>query len=178
MNIYIIRHAKVKKEWPKVCNATELDAVCQEYDQADIVWPTPLEEPIQYEKVYVSRLPRSLWTAQGLFPGQELEQLRVEEVPIRSFMNWNVRLPLAVWSFFGRLQWYMNCSRQPELRRQTLARTEETIDLLENRQENCVIVTHGFYINTLIRCLKKRGYEIDGQDKYEIDNLQIVTAKK
>lgn len=49
-----------------------------------------------------------------------------------------------------RLQWYFNFSRQKESRYATIKRVDIVITELEERNKDCVLVIHGFFMKTLI----------------------------
>lgn len=88
------------------------------------------------------------------------------------------RLPLWIWNVLGRLQWYIGSARQLEKRKDTLQRANKAIDLCESEKDDCVLVTHGFFMKTLIAVLKKRGYMLVGNNQLEIKNLQMIWAEK
>ena len=55
----------------------------------------------------------------------------------------------------------VNSKRQPESRLQTVKRADRfTLDIVE-RNEDCVVVTHGFFMHTLISVMKRRGFKCD-----------------
>jgi broad specificity phosphatase PhoE len=179
MKITIIRHGKVNIKWPKKCNSTIFDKACKEYDLADIESVDGFHIDIDCKKIYVSNFPRSLKTAQALFPRKNyIEMDNIGEVPLRSFLDLNVQLPLWIWNVMGRLQWYLNSSRQNESRHDTTKRADKVICELEKKNVDCVLVTHGFFMNTLINRLKKQGYSVNGQKLLRFSNLQMVTAEK
>lgn len=55
---------------------------------------------------------RSKATARGLFPDRVYCEIDVEEVPLKSFVDCSIRMPLWIWNIMGRLQWLLNSSRQ------------------------------------------------------------------
>lgn len=178
MNIYLIRHAKVNMKWPNKCNSLEFDEACKQYDLAEIVEVNKIEKVIDYKKIYVSNMYRSIKTAQGLFPGNKYTKINVEEVPLKSYRDSTLRIPLWIWNVIGRLQWYFNNNRQDETRDETINRCMQIIKELESKNENCVIITHGFFLKTFIKCLKKHGFSIKGNKNMKVSNLQLIVAEK
>ena len=179
LKIMIVRHGKVNMKWPKMCSSEDFDKACAEYDRSDLesINIIPLDE--QADRVYVSKLLRSANTARILFPNKEYyEVLEIGEVPLKSFMDTKKRLPLWIWNVLGRLQWYIGSARQLEKRKDTLQRANKAIDLCESEKGDCVLVTHGFFMKTLIAVLKKRGYMLVGNNQLEIKNLQMIWAEK
>lgn len=49
----------------------------------------------------------------------------IGEVPLRSFMDTEKRLPLWMWNILGRVQWYIGSSRQLEKRNSTIQRAKK-----------------------------------------------------
>lgn len=177
MKVCLIRHAKVAMEWPKKCNSVEFDNACMEYDEAGILEVNSADTDDSYKRIYVSNMYRSRETANRLFPGWDCSEIEVEEVPLKSFADCSLRLPLWIWNITGRLQWYANSKRQSENRRSTTERCKRVIHELECRNENCIIVSHGFFMRTFIKCLKKQGYSVS-DNKIGISNLQFIYAEK
>lgn len=86
---------------------------------------------------------------------------KLNEVPLRSGIDTTIRLPLWFWNVLGRLQWLVGSKRQPENRKLTANRAEQFVDLIINHNDNCAIVTHGFFMHTLIRMMKKSSFKAD-----------------
>lgn len=179
MRIMIIRHGKVNMKWPKKCSSDDFDMACAEYDRSDLenINITPLDE--RNDKIYVSMLSRSVNTAKRLFPNKEYYEMpEIGEVPLKSFMDTKKRLPLWMWNVLGRVQWYIGSVRQLEKKNDTIQRANKVIDLCESANEDCILVTHGFFMKTLIRVLKSRGYLLLGNNQLKIKNLQVIFAEK
>lgn len=178
MKIMIIRHGKVDMQWPKRCNSQAFDAACKEYDAAHI---KNMDHSCRVDcnDIYISKYLRSFETAEALFDSKDyIKTDNIEEVPLRSFVDSNIQLPLWIWNVMGRLQWYFNFSRQKESRYATIKRADIVITELEKRHKDCVLVTHGFFMKTLINRLRKQGYIVNGQKVLGFNNLQMVTAEK
>ena len=77
----------------------------------------------------------------------------------------------------GRLQWYFNGSRQKERRVDTVERCKKIIRELESKNEDCIVVTHGFFMRLLIKCLKLQGYHVSN-NKMGISNLHFIYAQR
>lgn len=179
MRIMIIRHGKVNMKWPKLCSSSEFDMACAEYDRSDLesINITPLNE--QIDRIYVSKLSRSVNTAKILFPDKDYCKIpEIGEVPLISFMDTEKRLPLWIWNILGRVQWYIGDTRQSEIRNGTVQRANKVVDFLESENEDCILITHGFFMKTLVRIFKNRGYSLSGNKMLEIKNLQTTWAEK
>ncbi|WP_442861686.1 histidine phosphatase family protein [Butyrivibrio sp.] len=113
-------------------------------------------------KVYISTLDRSYQTARQLFGEREFAKTDlINEVPLRSAFDTKKKLPLWFWNVTGRLQWLCNSNRQPETKRQTNERAKRFVQELINNAEDCTIVTHGFFMHTLISEMKRSGFRPD-----------------
>lgn len=176
MRITIIRHGKVNMKWPEKCSSAEFDWACEKYDIEDV---KPLQMEVQADKVYVSKLPRSLNTAKELFPNMESYEIsELGEVPLKSFKDTQKNLPLWLWNVFGRIQWFTGSPRQLEKRKETILRANKVVDILEQENGDCVLVTHSFFMKTLVRVLKKKGYKLVGSKGIMVENLQMIVAEK
>lgn len=172
----MIRHAKVDMIWPKKCSSKEFDNACKQYDKANIVNNDIKAINIDSDNIYVSSLYRSKETAKRLFPNRYFSEIEVGEVPLKSYKDCSLQIPLWIWNVMGRMQWYFNNRRQDENRLETVERCIRVIDKLESEDKDSVIVTHAFFLKIFIKCLKHRGYSIDGNN-IRLSNLQIVVAE-
>ena len=65
-----------------------------------------------------------------------------------------------MYDVFGRLQWRFG-KGQKESFAETYRRADQLIKELEEKNENAILVSHGFFLNVLIRQLKRKGrYEV------------------
>ena len=163
MTIVLIRHYQVLSEWPARCDSGEFDEACRRYDLAPVEIPAhSLEIPPQLagvNRIYVSGLPRAQATAAHLFPGQPLVvDPRLNEVSARSFIDTHRQKPLGYWMFRSRLQWALNISRQPEIRRDTSRRAESIIEGIRREGVDCILVGHGFMHACLMRQLRRQAW--------------------
>ncbi|MDE5932823.1 MAG: histidine phosphatase family protein [Lachnospiraceae bacterium] len=99
------------------------------------------------------------------------------EVPLRSFAKLRFRLPLWVWNVAGRLQWFLGSRRQTESRSDTVKRAKEAIRQFAE-EDDCVVVTHGFFMKTFLGQMKKAGYVLEGDRALGFDNLHMVRAHR
>ena len=145
--VVIIRHAEVDFCWSRRCASELFDSECRKYDLSPIKNVTYRIPQIAYQKIYVSKLSRSKDTAKILFPnGEFLESGLINEVPLKSSFNSKISMPLWFWNLTGRLRWFVNSRRQPQVRRQTRKRAKEFVELIRNDDMDVAVVTHGFYI--------------------------------
>lgn len=178
MKIIMIRHAKVDMEWEKSYDSQGWDEANQAYNEAPI---KEIREHIKSDKfkVYISSLPRTRATANGLFGERELiETPLLNEVPNHAAIETGLKLPKWLWVAGGRVQWYMNSPRQWETRKMTKERAEKLVKMLLEKNEDCVLVTHEFYLYTLKSVLEKHGFVIRRSSTGRIKNLERIRATK
>ncbi len=175
MKIFIIRHARVNLNWPKQCDVSTFHSYRKQYDEAPIDDVSPILNSTLPKRIYISSLPRSFATAEGLFGHREFTVIpEIGEVPIYAKTRYRVRFPTWIWHVFGHFQWFINDKCQVETRIQTEKRADAVIDKLEKQNEDCVLVSHGLFMMVLMRRLRKRGYHVSDKHRITFKNLDMV----
>ena len=178
MRVVIIRHAEVDFRWSQRCTSENFDSECRKYDHSPVKNVTHSIPQIVYQRIYVSELSRSHDTAEILFPeGKYLECGLINEVPLKSSFDTKTNMPLWFWNLTGRLQWFFNCQRQTEGYRQTRERANKFVKLIGKDDIDIAVVTHGFYMHTLTREMKKAGFRIENFS-VKFKNGEYVIAEK
>ena len=175
MKVILIRHCKVKYDWRSFYSSAEFDRACREYDRApiEVAKPSAIHEAVG--AVYISRLERSKSTALCLYHKAEAKETGLlDEVPLRSGFDTKLRLPLWFWNLTGRIQWFLNHPRQAESRRLTERRARKLVGKVSAAGEDCVLITHGFYMHTLIKEFQKSGFQTK-QQRAHYQNGQEIT---
>ncbi len=132
----------------------------------------------EYRSIYISTLSRSRDTANRLPVEAPLKETGlINEVPLKSGFDSKKKLPLWFWNITGRLQWVFNASRQAEGSRQTRVRAARFAEILCKDVADCLVVTHGFYMHTLLRELKKAGFRIS-RSRAAYRNGEYVVAER
>ena len=178
MKVVIIRHGKVNMRWRKWYTSKQYDRDCANYDFADIVSIGGSPKNVASADIYISTLKRSRQTAEQLFgEGSFLETDLLNEVPLNSFCDCSVLLPLWIWNVMGRLQWLWQSKRQKEKRTDTQKRADQLIRKLLEKGRDCILVSHGFFMRTLVRELKKQGFVIEKSGVGIANLAQIIAVK-
>ncbi|WP_026529015.1 histidine phosphatase family protein [Butyrivibrio sp. VCD2006] len=160
MRIAIMRHGTVAHKWKNLCTSAEFDAECRAYDTAPLAEKFVVVQGNSTRLIYVSTLRRSEETARQLFGDVKLVRSKlINEVPLRSAFDTDKRLPLFFWYVMGRLQWLTGSKRQKETKRETAKRAEKFVRRIIENGEDCVVVTHGIFMHTLIPVLEKHGFK-------------------
>jgi len=177
MKITLIRHGKVNMKWKKWYTSEQFDRDCAKYDSSPIC-PIDDKQEGLWGEIYISTLQRSFHTAERLFGECEFTETELlNEVPLRSFCDSKISLPLWMWNVGGRLQWMMQSRRQPERKADTQKRAGQLVEKLIEQNKDCILVSHGFFMRTLLAELKRQGFCIS-KSGVGIANLAQITAVK
>lgn len=178
MKIVLIRHAEVSMKWEKSYNTVTFDEACRNYDISPIKQINKKCADRTRHKIYISELSRTRETALQLFGDDIFYKSELfNEVPLKSFMDIKRNLPLIIWNIMGRMQWLAGTKRQNEVKRQTVERARKAALMLEQENVDCYVVTHGFFMRTLLQELVKRGFKIN-KKKFKVNNLEEIIAYK
>jgi len=178
MKIVIIRHGTVNYNWNKRYTSEEFDRACREYDDAPILEECYRIPDIAFQNIIISGLSRTRDTSENLHVNAEVKRTDlINEVPLYSSLDTKLRLPLWFWKISGRLEWFFNCLRQAEGRRETRKRARRFTIILSKGNKDCLVVTHGFYMHTLIGEMKKAGFKV-GRTGLKYKNGEYVVAEK
>lgn len=178
MRAIVIRHGKVDFQWKKRSTSEQFNKDCQMYDEAPIC-PLLLDGiRMNYQDIYISNLQRSRDTAKQLFGERDFIPTKLlDEVPLCAGVVSNKKLPLIFWNILARLQWLFNIGPQKECRRKTVYRAEQFIKVIAKKEKDCIIVTHGFFMHTLLRQMKQQGFKIS-HTKLSYSNGDFVIAER
>jgi broad specificity phosphatase PhoE len=160
MNIGLIRHFKVDCDKILFMTSDEFEALVRKYDEDDIIENDIDLGNIKWNKCFSSDLYRAVKTAESIFKEEIRKTHLLREVPISPIFKSNAKLPYIFWAISGRCAWFFGNKSQKESRKDTEKRIDEflsNIDLDSN--ENILIVCHGFFMNTLQKKLKNRGFK-------------------
>ena len=165
----------MKYGWRDFYSSEEFDRACREYDRAPIEATVLSVDQTAEGVVYISRLERSKSTALCFYGKAALKQTELlDEVPLRSSFDTELRLPFWFWNLTGRIQWFLNHPRQAEPRRLTERRAKKLVGKVCAAGENCILITHGFYIHTLVKEFQKAGFKTKQRRAY-YQNGQGIT---
>ena len=178
MKVIIIRHGPVAYDWERTYSSCEFDKACTQYDKAPIMRMSYDIPVFNLKRVYVSTLPRSRDTAIEIFGNKDFICTELaDEVPLGSSFNCRIELPLWFWNITGRVQWFLNFNRQTEGRKETKARARKFVELLNTDVSDSAVITHGFYMLTLVKEMRKAGFRISRSGR-KYKNGDYVLAEK
>ena len=179
MKTILLRHAKTKFAWESAYDSAGFDAATAAYEEAGIETATPDAFSVEDRVVYVSSTRRAKETAALLFPGIAVKETPLlNEVPLRSCKDTTARHSLRYWQLWGRLQWWLGSARQPETRKETVARADEVIALIERESKDVILLSHGFFLLTLLKRLRAKGYVLTRGNVGPIEPLERIRATR
>lgn len=83
----------------------------------------------------------------------------MREVCIYLIFKSNIKLPYIFWCISGRVAWLFKHKSQIETIEDTKERVKEFLDTIQNESDiNILIVCHGFFMKSLQKELKGRGF--------------------
>jgi broad specificity phosphatase PhoE len=177
MQVFIIRHGKVDFKWSGWSTSKQFNRECQMYDEAPILPSLSGESVIYYQDIYISSLTRSMETAMQLFGEKDFITTKlIDEVPLCASIDSKIRLPLIFWNVSGRLQWFFNIRSQKEGKRESIYRAEKFLRKISEKERDCIIVTHGFFMHILLSQMKKLGFRISNA-RLSYSNGECVIAE-
>nr|WP_243762021.1 histidine phosphatase family protein [Lachnoanaerobaculum sp. Marseille-Q4761] len=178
VKVIIMRHSRVKYIWKKWYTSDEFDKACKEYDRAFVEHTEQNFPDFNYKNIYISSLSRSKETAINIFGQAYLRQTElIDEVPLRSAFDSKIRLPLWFWNFAGRIQWLFNFERQSEGRFNTKKRAKSFVNMLCRDGKDAIVVTHGFFMHTLLNAFKDNGFRYDKANVHYKTGSYVVVEK-
>ena len=182
MTIYLIRHGLVDFDWEKKLTSKEYDKAWSDYDYRPIKPITKRFEVPEDAKIFVTSYQRTQETARQYLGREDFTIVpdgMADEVPLVSYKDSEKARRVWKMNVRGRIQWYTHGKRQPEWRRNSLERANKLLDYLEAQDaETVVVVFHGFFLRTVSRALRLRGYKQEGRPKFSVPNLLTVKAVK
>ncbi|MDO3676677.1 histidine phosphatase family protein [Paenibacillus ehimensis] len=175
MKVGLVRHYKVKKEYPSqfLISAKELDQWFAEYDESDIELGQTDLGGIEWNRCYASDMPRAARTAEHIFDGTITQWKTLREVSPPSFRT-KVRLPLMMWAVLIKTAWFMAPRSMPESLGHVRKRADAVLDeIFRQGDGNVLIVSHAALMMTMRKALLARGFRGPKYDTPENGKLYV-----
>lgn len=181
MIIGLVRHFKVDYKKKIFMTSKEFKEWEENYNKSDVIKKDVELMGIKWEKCYASTLIRAMITAKHVYKKEIIQNDLIRETIIDPIFNSNIKLPYWFWAISGRFAWLFNHKSQEENKKITKEKAEKFINLLLNeskadKAENILIVTHGFFMYSLQKELRKRGFK--GKLIYSPKNGILYVYKK
>ncbi|MDR3594125.1 histidine phosphatase family protein [Clostridium sp.] len=181
MRIGIIRHFKVDYKKNYFMTSKEFKKWEEIYNKSSVIKKDIELMGINWDKCYSSSLIRALITAKHVYKDSIVQNDLIRETIIDPIFKSNLKLPYWFWAVSGRIAWYFNHKSQQEIKSITREKAKKFVNLLlseakEEGNNNILVVTHGFFMYSLQKELKKRGFV--GKLKYSPKNGALYLYKK
>ena len=175
MKILIVCSGKASMTWKKRYNAAEFDEAIRYAQDCNIAHIESNPTGTNGRPVYVSMEKGALQTAEQLFTNAEIvvEEL-LNEVPQCSCKDTEKSLSLWYWQLMATWQRFLGSKRQPETKAQVKARAEKLIQLLEERSQDCILVSHPIFLKILLNRLRAHGYCVTRSGSFGIAPLERI----
>ena len=163
LRIGLIRHFKVKDHKNFFMTSKQFKEWEENYNKSDVIIKDVKLMGIKWDKCYSSTLIRAKITAQSVYKEEIVKSDLIRETIIDPIFKSNLKLPYWFWAVTGRIAWYFNHKSQEENKIITKDKVRKFVDELQEEakregSENILIVTHGFFMYSLQKELKKRGF--------------------
>lgn len=177
MKIGIIRHGNVLYRDPFFSTGKTFDSGRTAYDAAAIEETTLKIMDGDFPVCYVSSKQRAIDTAKLIYPGTFTITDEIIEVRNSALFLLRIHLPSALRSVIGRIAWFFNYHKMPETRIQSNERAQKFLTyLVATTQQNVLLVTHGFFMQSLRHELRKMGFK--GHLPYLPPNAKLYIFEK
>ena len=177
MKIGLVRHGNVLYHDPFFTTGKTFDAGRVAYDTAEIAKTTLKIMAEDFPVCYASSKQRAIDTAKLIYPGTFIVTDELIEVPNSAFFLLRIHLPSSLRAAMGRLAWFFNYHKMPETRIQSNQRAQKFLsNLLATTQQNVLLVTHGFFMQSLRYELRKMGFK--GHCPYAPPNAKLYVFEK
>ena len=160
MKIGIVRHFKVDCNARKMMNSDDFEEYITSYDNALVIENKINLGDSKWNKCYCSDLKRAIMTARSIYDKEiEITDL-LREVKMYPVKKSQLKIPSFIWGISSRIAWNLNHASQLETATYTRERAKEFLSKLDlNSDENILVVSHGFFLVTLIKKMKLLGFK-------------------
>lgn len=177
MKIGLVRHFKVKADYPESLSSREYVDWLKLYDRLDVKEIEVDLREIDWNKCYSSSLPRAYKTARTIYDGEITRSDKIVEVNLKFRENVEGLRSVVDWGEFSTDSWGRSTGVSGEDLEDTIARVNEFLDKLERetkKEDNVLIVCHELVMTVLEMELKKRGFSGESTDKASNGELFLL----
>jgi broad specificity phosphatase PhoE len=158
MTVTLLRHFKVLNQRPRRLTPDGYRADVKAYDEADVA-PQEADPPPGFRRIITSGLRRTHLTCALLFGDRPFQSTHLlDEVSTAPFTDRDRPYDALFLDVMARLQWRLGSPRQPESRRETIARADRFIDEYLSDGGDCLVIGHGFFFRVLSARMLRRGF--------------------
>lgn len=175
MKIGIVRHFKVNYKAKSFMNYRDFEKYIVDYDEAEVIENVVDLGNVKWDKCFCSDISRAINTAKAIYGDEIITSKLLREVNMYPIKKLKIKIPTFIWCISSRVAWNKNKKSQLEGRATTEKRAKEFIKKLDfNSDENILIVSHGFFLLTLLKELRKLGFNNYVPKKIENGKLYVI----
>ncbi len=161
MKIGVVRHFKVNTDRPNRLNQIEYINWLKKYDELDVINSDVNLRGIDWNKCYVSTLPRAITTARTIYSGELIKSNNIIEVDLKFKEKLDGIRSIREWGDISVDHWFRSTGISGEDRIFTKKRVNNFLDILEegtDKKDNILIVCHELVMGVIGEKLNKRGF--------------------
>jgi broad specificity phosphatase PhoE len=161
MKIGLVRHFKVNFPPQKMLmNSEDFKRSMEDYDSSPVETKKINLNPDEWDICYSSTMPRAITTAKAIYQGEIIITDDIREVQMYPCYESYIKYPSVYWRILARIAFYMSHPSQYENINDTKRRIENFYNtLLSCKEENILVVTHGFFMRLMAERLIKEGFK-------------------
>lgn len=176
MKVLLIRHFKVDHNWKKHCTSKEFQEDLSNYNLKPVIETKEIHYPIK--TVYISTLTRTAETAKHLTGEKVIIKTNlIDEVDLGGSTRMTWRMPILLRSLISYIKWKINYKKQNEIAKHTNQRANNFLKMIEEKGDDCIVVSHGLFLMVLKEHMTNKGYKCNKKDK-RFHNGEIVELTK
>ncbi len=160
MKIGLVRHFKVKKEYPKGrrFSADEVTQWFQEYDLADIEMGSTDLGGTQWHRCFSSDMSRARRTAEHIYDGTVHAKSELREIPSPKFKT-KLKFPFLGWAILIRFSWLFSRQTRSDIKNAEKRIAKILDEIMSSGEENVLIVSHAALMIYIRKELIRRGFK-------------------
>ena len=182
MKIVLLNAAAPDYAWNKSYTPEDFLKAVREWEQmpvspASVISGKPDGYHIYWASSFHAAQTAELWLGPEAAGSCETTDL-LNEIPLFPYTEEQRDIPLWQYKLQGHRQWKNGDARQPESYRESVTRGQELCDLLEERGEDAVLISHERRILLLVELLRKRNYQIRRGSVFRLSPLERILAAR
>lgn len=162
MKIGVVRHFKVDTDRPENLKQEEYIGWLKKYDRLDVIESQVDLREIDWNKCYVSTLPRAIKTAETIYDGEIIKSNKIVEVNLKFRESIAGEKSIREWGNISIENWEESTGISGEDRFETEDRVNKFLDILEGQtdaKDNILIVCHELIMTVIDEKLRERGFK-------------------
>lgn len=160
MKIGLVRHFKVNLAFPKkiLYSKSDLSNWFDAYGIAQVEEKVVDLGGVEWNSCFSSPLYRAIHTAKHIYAGEIIQIEALKELDLLPLLSDKIKMPFIAWGILVRIKFSSENEITAAFRKNISAFVDE---LLSKKDQNILVVSHGFAMMFLKKELLKRGFKGD-----------------